>query len=417
MNMIAGKFASFLLLLIATTLSFPINSLEDEVLALKKKPVFRPTAKPVLRPTAKPTPNPLILLPTDSRLRYFGRFDRTNPSVPTFSWVMTGFRVNFTGSKVWGRFSGSEMRLKIVVDGRVFNDVYVPASNDPTEYLLLESSELQNGIHSIEIYKVSEEYSPVPVSFYGFRGDGRFGEKPAPKPFRFEFIGDSDTAGYCADPFRGSGNIYTTDAYATWAQQLSRIFNAESMVEAFSGAGATDGDWPKSIGRVIDDVNPVHPGYHDATIPHGPKWDYKKWEPTAVFILLGPNDDASSQETGSYFRYEYVNLVRNIAIHYSYTTKHIPIIAVGGGSGNGLDIIPDTLVSINYLNSINNQPKKFSGHFVTITQGTWNLINGRSGNSSYLGCEAHYNQLGHSELVKEILPQVQAILTKIQAYN
>lgn len=72
----------------------------------------------------------------------------------------------------------------------------------------------------------TEGYAPVPVSFYGFYVDGFYGGKPAAKPMKFDFIGDSDTAGYCADPSRGDGFANTTDGYATWDQQLSRIFQS-----------------------------------------------------------------------------------------------------------------------------------------------------------------------------------------------
>jgi hypothetical protein len=96
----------------------------------------------------------------------------------------------------------------------------------------------------------------VPASFNRFRGDGIFGVKPKRKSV--------DTAGgHCADPFRGGGghsiNIDTTDSFVTWAQQLPRTFNAESMVDAFSGAGVTDYPdfFARSLFNVLDYINPV----------------------------------------------------------------------------------------------------------------------------------------------------------------
>ena len=97
------------------------------------------------------------------------------------------------------------------------------------------------------------------------------------------------------------------------------------------------GNWKWLVSQVYD-VNPVDPNaYNASTTPHGPK----------IVVILGPNDDATSQEHGTNFRNAYFNLIRKIVANYEYAKKHIPIIAVGGGS------IPDTLFTINYVNSIN----------------------------------------------------------------
>ena len=112
----------------------------------------------------------------------------------------------------------------------------------------------------LSFIKASEKgYTPVPASFNGFRGDGIFGVKPKRKSV------DTTAGGHCADPFRGGGhsinrtNIDTTDSFVTWAQQLSRTFNAESIVDAFSGAGVTDYPdfFARSLFNVLDYINPV----------------------------------------------------------------------------------------------------------------------------------------------------------------
>ena len=101
-----------------------------------------------------------------------------------------------------------------------------------------------------------------------------------------------------------------------------------------------------SILDVLDDFNPIVPYSFNVAAPHGRKWDYKNWNPTAVFILLVPNDDASTQERGETFRNAYTKLIVQIVTNYNCAKNHIPIIAVGGGSGNGFDIIPAQLITL-----------------------------------------------------------------------
>ena len=56
---------------------------------------------------------------------------------------------------------------------------------------------------------------------------------------RLEFIGDSDTAGWCADgaPSTNDNADNYQDAYQTWAQHIARNVSADVMVEAVSGYG------------------------------------------------------------------------------------------------------------------------------------------------------------------------------------
>ena len=66
-----------------------------------------------------------------------------------------------------------------------------------------------------------------------------WGPRPQPAARRLEFIGDSDTAGWCADgsPNTGDNADSYQDAWDTWAQQIARNVSADVMVEAVSGFG------------------------------------------------------------------------------------------------------------------------------------------------------------------------------------
>ena len=61
---------------------------------------------------------------------------------------------------------------------------------------------------------------------------------------RIEFVGDSDTAGWCADgkPRQNYDTAHKyEDARKTWAAQLAESLRAEVMVEAISGWGVGAG--------------------------------------------------------------------------------------------------------------------------------------------------------------------------------
>lgn len=66
-----------------------------------------------------------------------------------------------------------------------------------------------------------------------------FGPAPVAARRRLEFIGDSDTAGWCADgdPQTNDNADNFEDAYQTWAQHIARNVSADVMVEAVSGYG------------------------------------------------------------------------------------------------------------------------------------------------------------------------------------
>ena len=68
---------------------------------------------------------------------------------------------------------------------------------------------------------------------------GEFGAAPPEATRRLEFIGDSDTAGWCADgsPSTNDKADKYQDGYQTWAMQIARNVSADMMVEAVSGYG------------------------------------------------------------------------------------------------------------------------------------------------------------------------------------
>lgn len=348
----------------------------------------------------------IVLLPNDEKVHYMGRFDFTEPLTPIFSWVMTGIKISFSNSaSIFGNFTApaDHARLRVVIDNETHGFVSI---NHKTGSM--KSYELAAGLslesHILEVFKVSEDNtqkgSKGTMKFGGFelRDEGSFGPRPPSLPHKLEFIGDSDTAGWCADGSSKTGddpNKYE-DAYETWAQQIARLVGAETMVEAVSGWGVTEKSSP--IQNILNNIN---------EFDNKVKWNYTSWTPDAIVILIGPNDEITKDNSKKFIA-AYLDLMNIVAKNYASATSVPKIIHVCGGSINGLDPCDD----IQKANDQFNQQKniKIKGFYTSITTANWKKINAKSGRSEYNGCDEHYNKQGHAVLAGDILPQLKKIL-------
>ena len=229
---------------------------------------------------------------------------------------------------------------------------------------------------------------------------GRFLSPPKPKERRLEFIGDSDTAGFCID---GKVNSKTDnddlyeDSSLTWAAQLARALNASMNVEAVSGWGVTKYSQP------IQPLLPFSDGFgrkhtfqpEISSFPHG------------VLILIGPNDYTSAEKPPEkYFIQKYTELLEYANRTYGAAAAPPRVIHVCGGSGNGFD--PCEAIK-KASEEWNKKPShSVESFYVSISLDTWNRIN--AGTDAYNGCDGHYNEHGHRVLMNAILPDVRRIL-------
>ena len=281
------------------------------------------------------------------------------------------------------------------------------------------------------------------VGFGGFTAMGgspgaapTFEAAPAALARRLEFIGDSDTAGWCADgsPKTGDDKLKESDAYLTWAMQIARNVSADVMVEAYSGYGVTSSSTP------IQTIRDSTLGFET-----DPLWNYSRWVPDAVMILIGPNDEyeyegqneyegqyehahehahaAAEKEKPSHensglkkevgsksFIKKYLGLLNRIKGDYAGAATTPKIIHVCGGSLNGLEPCADIQKANNQFNNQYSAEggSGMKGYYTTITKAHWNTINGPhgKGESAYNGCDGHYNVKGHGVLAADILPQL-----------
>jgi hypothetical protein len=291
------------------------------------------------------------------------------------------------------------------------------------------------GTHTLEVFKVTEDNtkkgSQGSMSFGGFSlSAGSFGPAPPSESRRLEFIGDSDTAGWCADGSAHGGDNADKyqDGYQTWAMQIARNVSAGFMVEAVSGFG-------------VEPSTPAIQPIIDFTLgfdPSGGMWNYSSWVPDAVVILIGPNDEVpmlgrrqqqrGAGRGGSKFIKDYLQLRTQVAKNYKGVPVPPKIVHVCGGSLNGLDPCDDIQTANKQFNMMGLGMK---GFYTTIDPSGpdasgqedkktphWSEINGCkegttkhcNGKSAYNGCDGHYNVKGHGVLARDIIPQFRQIM-------
>lgn len=371
----------------------------------------------------------------DPRISYVGRFASNgtgSSSFQEFGWPGAQISVHFKGSWIKAKLkassgsivSGRGDAFLVIVESYSMNRqittttsrIEIKSSTWQEYTLAVGLSAYQENI--LTLWKVTEEaalfttilpsLSPS-AGFSYFTTDGEFSSSTPPsfRRRRLEFIGDSDTAGFCADgkPDDLDPRMRSTEnTFSTWAVQLAKFFDADPMIEAISGytvMGKTGmiNFWRRTLPAI-------------ASSEDNPEWDFNLWAPDAVILLIGPNDHASNTRE---FIDAYKGLMEDIVDAYSAPSLQslkqtssplIPkIIHVCGGSINGFD----PCESIQTANDEFNQNRKdgFEGFYTAMTKQTWEKVNN---GTDYLGCYKHYNREGHSQLAQEIRTDIGSIM-------
>eukprot|EP00935_MAST-01C_sp_MAST-1C-sp1_P000997 g997.t1 len=290
--------------------------------------------------------------------------------------------------------------LRIIIDGNVTGAVAISDSGDGgSKTYTLATGLIPSKPHQLTVWKATEDNGIN--YFHSFvLPQGGFLEPPQRPSRRLEFIGDSDTTGFCVSSASSNASRCqcVTDSYPTWSAELSRRFEAEMRVQAVSGWGVGAGAQP--IQQVLDFTN---------GIAH--RWDYSTWTPDAVVILIGAND------LGGNFVTAYLSLLNQVATNY-FNAKPVPpqIVHVCGGSMSGLDRCADIKKAHELFNSNASTSRGMRSHFTRMNQSSWQAINGVPGtepfviNPEFNGCDGHYNEKGHRGLANVIAPQLAAVL-------
>ena len=218
----------------------------------------------------------------NKNIEYSGRMTFTDTSGTEIYWSGSSIKLNFNGTAVKALLKDEkgDNYYNIIVDDRKTGVIRPGISK--SFYTLADG--LENGIHSVQIYKRTE-WDRGTTWLYGFQlenGTTLLPRSPEKKR-KIEFYGNSITAGYAVEDTSGndSPDSTFTNCYLSYAAITSRHFDADYRLIVKSGIGITISWFPILMPEIYDLTNPTDPSS---------KWDFSKYTPDLVIINLFQND-------------------------------------------------------------------------------------------------------------------------------
>ena len=276
-----------------------------------------------------------------------GRVQFTGENAISLPWCDSGFVMRFRGDGVIFHFgeykADAPAYVRVWVDGKACRY----AISDGREKVILEN--LGEAVHEVKLLRVTEGVEPILVTQAAIVGEApELLAKPAEKPLKLAFIGDSITCGY------GAVGPNTEPGYKTFEQDSSRSYaymtaerlNAEIVLSGASGKGIVancNGDRSDmTLRQAFAWAN-----------PKGELWDHSVWAPDLVVVNAGTNDawggisDEEFTETAVVFLGEIRKAYPGKPIVYCYgimdTSKLAAVekaCALFGGEENGVYYFP-----------------------------------------------------------------------------
>ena len=242
-----------------------------------------------------------------AKVQLFGRI-AAPPNVQILTWPYSGLKFAFKGSEANLSFPITGMNaFSLSIDGGNATKIEADVSSSSST-ASLTTGKLAQGIHVVEIHKVSEAlYGTVTFTNQSITTDG-FLLELARTNRKIEFVGDSITAGYGVDgTFPCTASTATENAGKTYAALVASSFEAEASLIAWSGRGVVR-NYPDADGS--DDNTPTMPVLWLQTnaLDTTPTYTFPANQiPQVVVIALGTNDfayltgppDASGNPTAS----------------------------------------------------------------------------------------------------------------------
>lgn len=258
----------------------------------------------------------------DPRINYYGRFDFTDPLSPRWNW---------SGSTIEARFSGPSIGIGLI-DGKADYDIEIDGTVDTVlrtkdNIDRYDAGGFTDAMHTIRVIQRSENHTSV-ATFKGFYlANGKtLGDAPVKPPRKIEFIGNSDLVAYGIEsPIRSCNNNqirFYTNTNLSYGTLIAKAFNAQSTILGWSGKGIVrNSDSPTKRSSTNFTV------YYDRTLGSlDTKWDFTKWIPDLVIIILGWNDfytssgDPNRLPDDTMYIGDYHKFIAEIYSHYPGTS-------------------------------------------------------------------------------------------------
>ena len=240
--------------------------------------------------------------PTNPDIRYTGRWNFDNPSVPWVAWQGSSIMVKFKGTGISIEMGGTVTdQYRVIIDGKPEKSRRYFSSNRNTYAL---AKDLADDVHTMEIMKETFKGKTL---FYGLEvtGDGLLPLPPRP-PLRIEFFGDSNMDGSSNYSEKNSGDMGT---YYAFPAMVTRMLGAEMHNQSVGGAKLYNGG-DNCVGSFIfsEDYYNQDPDYRSGFDPH------------IIVVNAGANDVGSGK---SVIKRRYKNVVADLRTVYGPDPKII----------------------------------------------------------------------------------------------
>ncbi len=224
------------------------------------------------RLVSSPPVLPNVVAPDHPDLRFMGRWDMTNSTLPSAGWQGAQIALVFQGTAVRARLRtlSSIDYLLVIVDG-VVQPERIRISTDDAPIVI--ATGLANGKHRIQMIKETAQGGDILFAGLTVTGTIVADETPAPRR-HIVYFGDSNLAGESLRHEENNGDITYMGCHCTYAGITARMCDAS--YENVSYGGATIGSI-HSIYRQISRQNPA-------------AWDAQRTAADVVVIDLGSND-------------------------------------------------------------------------------------------------------------------------------
>lgn len=300
------------------------------------------------------------------RINYYGRvMPRTAESVMFYN-TASAFEVRFIGSSLKAslRASAEALRVQVYVDGEA-QEEQQRISTFRMDYTFADG--LAEGMaHTVRVVKVNSA-NKGNLELNGIATDGAFVEAPEKPGLKFEFYGDSITAGYGVNAYPGEENsIRNEDGTATFAYLASEALGAQASIMCYSGMSAvvpvpSNGYEPDSERTFSNLYGQYAPGVLSA------EWDFSSYQADVVFVCLGTNDAQGIKDgkgTAADFVEGYLQFVKDLRAE----NAEAAIVLCCGMMGNDLNAQFEEIVSscgdddVYYLNMSRVELSGANGH-------------------------------------------------------
>ncbi|MDP7110653.1 MAG: GDSL-type esterase/lipase family protein, partial [Myxococcota bacterium] len=225
--------------------------------------------------------------PADPALRYVGRWNLDDPSLPSVGWQGASVALSFEGTAVDVHLdSGNQSeQYRVVVDGDHPGSTRFASAAGLQTYALADGLDL--GEHEVELIK--ETYAGTDPFLHGFTVTGQ-GLLAAPEtaPRHIEFYGDSNLAGHSLMSEQNQGGTALQGSHFTYAGITARAFGADYTNISVGG------ETLQGMTQLYD-----RQSWYDSQ----PSWDFATFPADAVVMNLGANDIYGASESTIRQRY------------------------------------------------------------------------------------------------------------------